>query len=170
MMDDNARSGAPRGMLQEIALQIPGYAGYLRKEARRDADRVARAHLAATIKRAKDAVEAHKRDRSKAGDLGALVALETLTDRLARLVSKVQNADSGYTGFFDKVQVDEAMLERVTELDHALLTEATAVEEAAKAVAGADSGATTAHDALSGRVDRFEKEFDRRRSILKGAE
>lgn len=166
-MDDNARS---RGVLDEIALQIPGYAGYLRKEARRDADRVARAHLAATIKRAKEQVESHKRDRSKAGDLGALVALENMTDRLSRLVSKVQNADSGYTGFFDKVQVDEAMLEKVTELDHALITEATAVEEAAKVLAQPDPANASAHEALSGRLDHFEKEFDRRRSILKGAQ
>lgn len=157
-----------RGCLEEIALQIPGYAGYLRREARRDADRTARAHLAATLKTARDHVSRAKTARAQAGDLAALAPLETATDRLARLISKVQNADTGYAGFFDSGRIDETLLEQLYQLDLALLAEARAVDEAA---AGLGSGEEAARGslALTERIDRFEREFDRRRSILKGA-
>lgn len=157
-----------RGCLEEIALQIPGYSGYLRREARRDADRSARAHLATALKSAKDLVGRTKTERSKAGDLASLGALETASDRLSRVISKVQNADSGYAGFFDSGKVDEAMLDTLYQLDLALVSEAKGVEESATSLGTGDESAR-ALAALTERVDRFEREFDRRRSILKGA-
>lgn len=157
-----------RGCLEEIALQIPGYAGYVQKEARRDADRAARTHLAATIKKAREAVEAVKKKVAAGGDLTSLTALESSTNGLARLISKVSNADSGYTGFFDAVQVDESVLDRVTQLDHALISEAGAVQTAAQAVSGS-SDVPGALSAVTAAIERFESAFDRRRSMLKGA-
>jgi hypothetical protein len=157
-----------RGCLEEIALQIPGYAGYMQKEARRDADRAARTHLAATIKKAREAVEAVKKQAAAGGDLSSLAALESSTNGLARLISKVQNADSGYSGFFDAGQIDESVLDRVTELDHSLISEAGAVEAAALAVSGS-SDVPAALSGVTEAVGRFEAAFDRRRSMLKGA-
>lgn len=157
-----------RGCLEEIALQIPGYAGYLRREARRDADRSARAALASSLKTAREHVGHAKTARARAGDLAALEPLETATDRLARVISKVQNADSGYAGFFDSGAVDEAMLDALYQLDLSLLSSARAVGEAAAGLGtGEDTRALGL--ALTERIDRFETEFDRRRSILKGA-
>jgi len=149
-----------RSTLEEIALQLPGYSGYVRREARRDADRSARASLVESLKKAKDTVGRAKTKAAQKGDLSALAPLETLTDRLSRLVSKIGNADSGYTGFFDSGSVAEGTLESLCQLDLALIEEAKGIAEAA---AGADP------EALTGRLDGFEQEFDRRRSILKGA-
>lgn len=157
-----------RGCLEEIALQIPGYAGYMQKEARRDADRAARTHLAATLKKAREVVEAVKKKTAAGGDLSSLTALESSTNGLARLISRVQNADSGYSGFFDAVQVDESMLDRVILLDHSLISEAGAVESAAQAVSGS-SDVPGALGVVTEAVGRFESAFDRRRSMLKGA-
>src|ERR1700674_5558118 len=118
-----------RGCLEEIALQIPGYAGYLRREARRDADRSARTHLVAALRAAKDRVGHAKTKAAQGGDLSLLAPLETLTDRLSRLVSKVSNADSGYSGFFDSKSVDEATLEALYQLDLALISHVKSIEE-----------------------------------------
>ena len=159
---------ADRGCLEEIALQLPGYSGYLRREARRDADRVARVQLSSSLKVAKDHIARLKSERAKAGDLSALQPLETATDRLSRLISKVTNADSGYSGFFDSVKIDEATLDQIHQLDLALITDAKALEEAAAGLPRSEDSAP-AVAALTERVDRFEIEFDRRRSILKGA-
>lgn len=158
-----------RGFLDEIALQIPGYAGYMQKEARRDADRAARGHLAGTLKKAREAVEQVKKRVASGGDFTSLAALESSTNALARLITKVQNADSGYSGFFDAVQVDESVLDRVTQLDHALLADAGAVEAAAQGLANA-SDVSQALSAIADAASRFESEFDRRRSMLKGAQ
>lgn len=157
-----------RGCLEEIALQIPGYAGYMQKEARRDADRAARTHLAGTLKKAREAVEAVKKKAAAGGDLSSLAALESSTNGLARIISKVQNADSGYSGFFDAAQVDESVLDRVTELDRSLISEAGAVDTAAQAVSGS-SDVPGALGAVTEAIGRFESAFDSRRSILKGA-
>lgn len=156
-----------RSTLEEIALQIPGYSGYMRREARREADRTARAALVAALKSAKDHAGREKTARANRGDLAALQPLETATDRLSRAISRVQNADSGYAGFFDAA-LAEATLDQLYQLDLALIAEARAVDEAASGLASA-ADAAGAVPALTERIDRFESEFDRRRSILKGA-
>lgn len=157
-----------RSTLQDIALQIPGYSGYVRREARREADRTARAALTTALKSAKDHASRAKTARAQAGDLSALSPLETITDRLARAVSRVANADSGYAGFFESGGIAESTLEALYQLDLSLLAEARAVDEAASALPASDDLARDV-PALTERINRFETEFDRRRSILKGA-
>lgn len=151
-----------RSTLEEIALQIPGYSGYMRREARREADRSARAALVAALKSAKDHAGRVKTAAATRGDLSALGPLENATDRLSRAISRVQNADSGYAGFFDAA-LAESTLDSLYQLDLALISEARAVDEAASSLD------TATVSALTERIDRFESEFDRRRSILKGA-
>ena len=56
-----------RGLAAEIGLQIPGFKGYLRREFRRDADRVQREFLVKKLKGAKDSIEAVKRDLAMKG-------------------------------------------------------------------------------------------------------
>lgn len=160
-----------RGLAAEIGLQIPGFKGYLRREYRRDADRVQREFLAKKIKGAKDTLEAVKRDLAMKGALDGLTRLEAATDKVSRVISRVANADSGYTGFFAERPIGEAELDLVYQADLALIAESDGVIQAATGVTS-DAGDEDRNAALTKfetELARFDGQFDKRAAILKGA-
>jgi len=161
---------ADRGFLQEIGLHIPGFKGYFRKELRREADKSQRDFLSGELRRLKGRVEGVKRDLATAGQLSALTRLESLTDKLSTIISKVSSADYGYSGFFDGNQVDEAKLDALYQVDLALIEESKTLEAS---MGSLSSGLTESEllatvKAVEDKVVYFGTQFDKRKQILKG--
>ena len=101
MAEDTLQKAAGnRSSLEQIALMIPGFQGYMKAEHRREADQLQRTYLCRRLDEAREqvreAVEAWTdENRFDNLELGAKVQ-----DVLLRVTSQVKNADQGYSGFF----------------------------------------------------------------------
>jgi hypothetical protein len=152
---DKAR--AAQNVLEGIANAIPGFKGYRDRELRRDADRLEREHLAAQLEGCKKGLNDASAAVSRSGSLDAVNDIETARKRLDKVIARVRYADRGYSGFFDTVKVDEAMLARVYEFDLALVDDANAVV----AAVGDPKG-------MVARIDAMDARLSEREAILSG--
>ena len=131
MGDPLEKIGPAKGSFEEILMQIPGFKGYLRAEYRRDADRLQRQHLGQELKRARQTLDKVKQDLAQKLAFTHITRLETLTDKIYRVASRIENADEGYSGFFDSVKVGEKELALIYEVDKDLLSDVSLVAQAA---------------------------------------
>jgi hypothetical protein len=154
---DKAQAG--QGFLERIANKVPGFKGYRDQELRRDADRIEREHLAAELEACKKPLDELANAATRSGSLDVINDIETARKRLDRLIAQIRHADRGYSGFFDAIKVDEALLERVYQFDLGLIADVQAVRGAAAAAGdpkAAVSGMIAAIDALSTRLSDRE--------------
>ena len=120
-----------RSALETLVGWIPGFHGYLEKEYRRDSDSLQRAWLAEQLQRSKRAIDALSLKLADAGKLPLLPQCDRLRAKVDELIARIRGAWEGYTGVFDLVKVDQALLDRVYDHDVGLMH---AVEEFVAAI------------------------------------
>lgn len=112
---------AAQSKFEQLVAKIPGYAGYKKREQRREADKLLRLHVArkyeGQLKRLHEAQYA----MTARGRLGAIMTLERASMKLQLLVDRLKTASYGYSGLFDAVKVDEEALDRLYEFDAKML-------------------------------------------------
>ncbi|HTQ38700.1 MAG TPA: hypothetical protein VMJ32_06715 [Pirellulales bacterium] len=159
-----------RGWIESILRRIPGFKGYLEKEYRRDSDALQRSWLADRLQRSKPALDAYGRALVDAKKLDGLAPLDHFKSRLDKTISRLRGAMQGYSGFFDLVQVNEALLDRVYQQDvktmDAVETLAAAIDKLATATA--DTPAPL--PALNDQLGQVEQAIDQRQDVLRGLE
>jgi len=164
---DKAR--AAQNALERLANAIPGFKGYRERELRRDADRLHREHLAARLEAGKKALNELADQATRRGAFDAINDVEAARKRLERAAARLRHAEGGYSGFFDAMKVDEALLARVYEHDLSLLEAveaARAAAEAARTAPAAEAG--PALRALIGQIERLDERLTEREAILRG--
>lgn len=156
-MDDTQQT------IMDLAQKIPGYIGYQAKDRRRDADRVARQRLANQYNLERDHLARVLRDASQRKQYSQLVALDGASQQLNRFISRLQTAPTGYAGWFDAAQIQEADLDQIYQFDMSLaagvdeLREAiTRVDSALKSNQGIDDTSTALRDEVDALNTRFE--------------
>ena len=162
---DKARAG--QNQLEHIANAIPGFQGYRERELRRDADRLQREHLAKRLEECKRSLNDLAGAATRGGGLDVINDIETARKRLDKVVSRIRYADRGYSGFFDAVKLDEAVLARLYEFDMALLGGVDDVRAAAQAGGGA-AETKAAVQAMTARIDALDVRLGEREAILSG--
>jgi hypothetical protein len=160
---DKARGG--QNILERIANHIPGFKGYREKELRRDADRIQREHLAGRLEETKKSLDALAAAASRVGALDAINDIETARKRLDRVVARIRYADRGYSAFFDRVKIDEAMLERVYDFDLLLLD---GVEQVRAAAARGSAEPAPAVRDMIAQLDALDTKMGERDTLLSG--
>jgi len=171
MAEDTFQKAAQsRGALEELAMTIPGFQGYLKAEHRREADRLHRDYLCRRIDEARklvsDAVTEWTDDTRFANlELGGKTQ-----DVLQRVASKVRNADAGYSGFFDTVQIDDAALETLYEIDKNLVGYVQQIESTCGALDAdaEDKDCKTALKAIVKAAEELELAFAKRKDMITG--
>jgi hypothetical protein len=159
-----------RNWIEQILRHLPGFRGYLEKEYRRDSDELQRQWLADRLQRAKRAIDDAARPLVDAGQVDQLPQLDRLRSRLDKFIWRLRSAMQGYSGFFDLVRVDEAVLDHVYELDVAVMDEVQALAEAIEALPSRrDQFATTLPELLN-QIDNVESQWSARSEILNGLE
>lgn len=159
-----------RGWIESLLRKIPGFRGYLEKEYRRDSDRLQREWLADRLQAAKTALDGSARTLAESAQLDALPACDRVRGKLDKLIASIRGAMRGYSAFFDLVQVDEAVLDRVYQHDVAV-TEA--VEDLAETVEKLDARSANFAQGLEdllAQVDRVDQRWQLRSEILSGME
>jgi len=159
-----------RGWIESILRHIPGFKGYLEKEYRRDSDALQRAWLAYRLQRAKPSLDAYGRTLTSAKKLDVLGELDRFKSRLDRTVSRLRGAMPGYSGFFDLVQIDEHLLDRVYSQDVKTMDTVDTFAGAIEKLATTPADAPSPLAALSDQLMQVDQAIDHRTDILKGLE
>jgi hypothetical protein len=167
-MPDPMEHAENRGWLEEVLRRIPGFRGYLEKEYRRESDRLQRQWLIDRLQRSKRGLDALTRSLVDTGEVDALPQWERVRGKLDQLIGRIRGAVHGYSGVFDLVTVDEAVLDQVYEHDAALVNQ---VDELAAIVENLDKDETPPAQRASQLLDHAEqiaRHWDERADILKG--
>lgn len=105
----------------KIASKIPGFSGYIERQARRSADKMLRETIGDQFKELWKRVGDVQQDMAGQGELTHLDDMEKAATKLLTFVDKVTGAAYGYSGFFDAIKINEDELARLYEFDAALL-------------------------------------------------
>jgi hypothetical protein len=154
-----------RNWLEKLSDKIPGYAGYVAKERRRDVDKLHREHLAERLRLAKQPLNDLMRDLSSAGRLFEVGPVDRVLKKLDQVENRVRFASYGYAGFFDAVKIEEPQLERIYRFDLALVEKVEGFERQAHELAAKSAtadGLKAAADEIERAADDLNRTFDER--------
>ena len=159
-----------RGCIESILRKIPGFKGYLEKEYRRESDDLQRDWLADRLQRSKRGLDDFAQELAETGQIDGLPQVDKLRARLDKIVGRIRSANQGYSGFFDLVQVDEPLLDRVYEYDLALLEQVAKLADEIEALPVGGEPPGLAMPPLLAQTAQLEEHWDQREDILKGLE
>jgi hypothetical protein len=159
-----------RGAIESVLRHIPGFKGYLEREYRRDSDKLQRDWLADRLQRSKRAIDDVIVRLTDAGQLDPLPVCDRLRARLDKLMGRVRGAMRGYSGFFDLVSVDEAMLDRVYAHDVKIMDQVESLAESVERLPAEPNPLRQAIDKALAQLDDLEQEWQFRTDILRGLE
>ena len=153
-----------RNLLEKLAEKIPGLAGFLDRETRREVDKMERDWIAGRLDRIRQALQAKIREWTRRGDLSGLDRASSAEKALDRLANRVRHADYGYTGFFDAVKILEEELDRIYEFDLGLIERVERLEVHVASLP--DSGAGAALEALLEEIVTVDRLLDERATVF----
>jgi len=172
MKDVYQRAEDDKGILEKIGGIIPGFGGYLRKERRRDSDKIQREFLAKALEENKAFLNDLIRDATnEAGMLDVLDDLDRLKKKIDKTASRIRYATYGYSGFFDAVKVGEQELAQLHRFD---LEMDTAIEEIGRVLRTLTAGTgdlaamKQSAKACAKALDDLDRKFSDREAIIKG--
>lgn len=142
--------------IQNIAAQIPGYAGYQAKERRRDADKVLRDQLARQYETQRDHLIRIMQDLTRGGQIDRVDDLDRANQQLQRLITRLKTAPRGYAGWFDAGQIQEADLDQLYQFDSALASHIEKFQVALEAVASAFKNKEGVDDSIATLTDTLD--------------
>ena len=157
-----------RNWVETILHYIPGFRGYLAKENRRESDDLQRDWLADRLQRSKRALDEITRPLADAGQIDVLPQVDRIRGRLDKLIARIRGAMQGYSGFFDLVRVDEALLERVYEHDLALMEKVEALAATIEELPADGQEISNRLPGILNLIDDAERRWDGREDLLKG--
>jgi hypothetical protein len=120
--------------------------------------------------RAKPSLDTYGRTLTSAKKLDLLGELDRFKSRLDRTVSRLRGAMPGYSGFFDLVQIDEHLLDRVYAHDVKTMDTVDTLAGAIENLATMPADATSPLAALSDQLIQVDQAIEHRTDILKGLE
>ena len=148
--------------------KIPGFKGYIERTSRRNADKILREQITLEYTELWKRIGEIQSDMASSGELLYLDDLETAATKLQTFIDKVSGAAYGYSGFFDFVRVNEAVLDDVYDHDMALMADVAALLDASEQLAAGTADGKISIDSLLGRVEDLHKKFDGRSALLEG--
>lgn len=157
-----------RGFLEELGRKIPGFRGYLEREYRRDSDALERQYLADRLQGSKRGLDDVMRALVEAGQVDSLPQFERVRARLDKLIGRIRGAMRGYSGMFDLVHIDEAVLDRVYEHDAGMIEAVDALAERIEAWPQSTGDPAAAVADVLRQIDALETTWDGGDEILKG--
>jgi hypothetical protein len=166
MLDPREPAGK-RNPIEEFLRHLPGFRGYFELEDRRESDALTRKWLADQLDGAKRALNALSQSLVDQGQLDALPQIDRLRGRLDKLIARIRGAMRGYSGFFDRVQIDADTLERVYFYDLDLMQNVDAWVQAAGQLPASQAQWTDALADLRNRLEQLDRQWDGRDELFR---
>lgn len=149
-----------RGFLDQLTEKIPGYRGYIDRDARQESDRIHREFIANSLFQLKPLVgETITEIKNEGGDITRIVQVDQISSKLDLLAQKVRSASYGSAQFFSASAAGEEELRRLHEFDLGLVD---AVEEIRLELAEMPSIATE--------TDKLKDKLKALKAVLKRVE
>lgn len=155
-------------VFKKIVAKIPGFNGYIERQARRDSDKMVRDTIFNRFRELEGRVSAIQRDFISQGDIKYVDELEASAIKLRTFADRVHTASRGYSGVFDAVKINEAELAKLYEYDSAMLD---LVDQVGKAIDNIEASVGT--DGLPAAMRNLEsisrqciEIFDRREEVF----
>ncbi|MHC5039737.1 MAG: hypothetical protein ACYTHM_20730 [Planctomycetota bacterium] len=171
MKDVHRRAEEDMGIIEKIASIIPGFAGYMRRERRRDSDKIQREFIAKALAGNKSFLDDVIREAASEGLLEILDDLDRLKKKIDKTSERIRHADYGYSGFFDAVKIREDELAQLHRFDLEMISAVKETEDRLKTLpAGAgDVEAMKASAKACARIlDDLDRKFSDREAMIMG--
>jgi hypothetical protein len=121
-MDDlYSRIVRDRGKVENLLAKVPGFRGYMELNARRQADRLIREHVAAQLQQHVTRFTTIEKALLDAGGLSYMTKTRSAKTKLQTFIDRVATDAPGYSGFFDAIKIGPQDLEIIYAFDKALL-------------------------------------------------
>ena len=153
------------GLFRALGHLIPGYTGYVRREARRDTDKILRETIARRLDGVKALVDDIIRERTAGGNLDGLSNLGRLRTHLAATADMIRYASYGASGLFDLVQVKEHDLDNLHQFDLSIARDADNIAKKVESLAAAED-ADAESRAIIKELDRLQEKVRARERII----
>lgn len=159
-----------RNLLEKIVYHIPGYAGYQKRERRRETDHLYRMYLVDKLRAIKRGFDEVSTKITDMGNLDLLKPVDRIYKKLEKVTDKVRFADHGYKGFFDVVSVDFPELEKLYNFDLSLNQDIIALKEKVDILTKAlDSDTLLPHlEGFMKSIDEFNEKIASRDECITG--
>ncbi len=153
--------------LQDIARIIPGYAGYIDREKRRDTDKLLRDELARKYSAEQETLNRLAQQVAASGKLQYSGKIEAIQQILNRLIARLQVAPRGYVGWWEVTQIKKEDLDLLYQFDMGLATGVQQLHDAVTKASAAfkGEGFDAALDALRDLGDNLNRQLDARSNL-----
>jgi predicted ribosome quality control (RQC) complex YloA/Tae2 family protein len=155
--------------LEQLMMRIPGFKGYLDREARRDADRIVRDHLAGLLAERIQRLARIETQLLDQGGLAYMSKTSSVKTRLQTYHDRVKAAAPGYSGFFEAIKIESAELEMIYNFDQLQIVFADRFSEALdklEAAVNANEGIEDAIRTLDMLAVEANEAFSKRDDVL----
>jgi hypothetical protein len=115
---------------KKILSKIPGFSGYMERQARRDSDKLLREMIFRRFRELESRVSQLQREFIEHGELNHVGKLEGSAIQLRTFADRVRTATRGYSSLFEAVKINEQELARLYEYDATLLEKVDEVDRA----------------------------------------
>jgi hypothetical protein len=121
-MDDlYSRIVSQRGSTEKLFARLPGFRGYMELNARRQADRMIREHVADQLTQQLNRIATIEKDLLDAGGLSYMSKTRSAKTKFQTFIDRIATDAPGYSGFYDAVKIGPDDLAVVYAFDQALL-------------------------------------------------
>jgi hypothetical protein len=168
MIDPLGKVTEGQDLLGKIRGFLSGFVGYVKREDRREADKILRETLANRYRGLWSRISDLQRQLVSQGQLEWVDDLEAAALKLQTFADRVQRAAYGYAGFFDAVRVNEPELAKMYQYDLALLENVQKLSDAVDNVSasiGTDGLPAAVRHLTTLGQDSIDA-FDRREEVL----
>jgi len=104
---------------KKLASYIPGFDGYVKRQNRRDADKLLRDTVARRFEEQWKRTSQLQSDMVSSGMIAYVDDMEKAALQLRTFIDKITTAPRGYAGLFDAVKINEKELEAIYQFDAA---------------------------------------------------
>lgn len=168
MIDPLGKVTEGQDLIGKIRNFLSGFVGYVKREDRREADKLLREDLAARYRQLWSRISEVQRQLVGQGQLDWVDDLEAAALKLQTFADRIQRAAYGYAGFFDALRVNEPELAKLYQYDLTLLENTQKLSDAidnVQASVGTD-GMPAAVRHLTTLGQESIDAFDRREQVL----
>ena len=169
-MPEPKKHAETRGVMESVLQWIPGFRGYLKKENRRESDTLQRDWLSDRLQRSKRGLDDYARVLADAAAIETLPEVDRLRGQLDKLMGRIRGAMQGYSGFFDLVDIDQSVLDRVYEYDVSLMEQMARLADDVDQLGSRQNDSTADLGPIRDQIRSAEEAWDHREDILKGLE
>jgi len=122
IMDDlYSRIVSQWGSTEKLLARVPGFRGYLELNARRQADRMIREHVADQLRQQLNRIATIEVDLLDAGGLAWMSKTRSAKTKFQIFIDRIATDTPGYSGFFEAVKIGPDDLAVIYAFDQALL-------------------------------------------------